>query len=84
MYKKGTILIRYKIDESSSIGIGSIVRLEENANSKYDNCLVTRLKVVEIPGRTDISLFIHGVNLGDFKPIPTLLQRQLNRNTKST
>ena len=75
MYKKGTILIRYKIDDASSIGIGSIVRLEENANSKYDNCLVTRLKVVEIPGRTDISLFIHGVNLGDFKPI-TLLQRK--------
>ena len=42
MYKKGTILIRYKIDDASSIGIGSIVRLEENANSKYDNCLVTR------------------------------------------
>ena len=75
MYKKGTILIRYKIDESSSIGIGSIVRLEESANSKYDNCLVTRLKVVEIPGRTDPDLFIHGVNLGDFKPI-TLLQRK--------
>ena len=75
MYKKGTILIRYKIDSASSIGIGSIVRLQENANSKYDNCLVTRLKVVEIPGRTDTSLFIHGVNLGDFKPI-TLLQRK--------
>ena len=75
MYKKGTILIRYKIDTASSIGIGSIVRLEQNANSKYDNCLVTRLKVVEIPGRTDTSLFIHGVNLGDFKPI-TLLQRK--------
>ena len=75
MYKKGTILIRYKIDDASSIGIGSIVRLQENANSKYDNCLVTRLKVVEIPGRTDTSLFIHGVNLGDFKPI-TLLQRK--------
>ena len=75
MYKKGTILIRYKIDSASSIGIGSIVRLEQNANSKYDNCLVTRLKVVEIPGRTDTSLFIHGVNLGDFKPI-TLLQRK--------
>ena len=75
MYKKGTILIRYKIDKWSSIGIGSIVRLEQNANSKYDNCLVTRLKVVEIPGRTDTSLFIHGVNLGDFKPI-TLLQRK--------
>ena len=75
MYKKGTILIRYKIDDASSIGIGSIVRLEQNANSKYDNCLVTRLKVVEIPGRTDTSMRIHGVNLGDFKPI-TLLQRK--------
>ena len=75
MYKKGTILIRYKIDDASSIGIGLIVRLEENANSKYDNCLVTRLKVVEISGRTDISLSTHGVNLGDFKPI-TLLQRK--------
>ena len=77
MYKKGTILIRYKIDDASSIGIGSIVRLQENANSKYDNCLVTRLKVVEIPGRTYTDLFIHGVNLGDFKPITPLLQRKL-------
>ena len=76
MYKKGTILIRYKIDNASSIGIGSIVRLEQNANSKYDNCLVTRLKVVEIPGRTNTNLPIHGVNLGDFKPMPTLLQRK--------
>ena len=76
MYKKGTILIRYKIDDASSIGIGSIVRLEQNANSKYDNCLVTRLKVVEIPGRTNTNLPIHGVNLGDFKPMPTLLQRK--------
>ena len=76
MYKKGTILIRYKIDSASSIGIGSIVRLEQNANSEYDNCLVTRLKVVEIPGRTDPNLFMHGVNLGDFKPVPTLFQRK--------
>ena len=76
MYKKGTILIRYKVDSASSIGIGSIVRLEESANSKYDNCLVTRLKVVEIPGRTDPNLKKHGVNLGDFKPMPTLLQRK--------
>ena len=75
MYKKGTILIRYKINNASSIGIGSIVRLEQNANSKYDNCLVTRLKVVEIPGRTNTNMFIHGVNIGDFKPI-TLLQRK--------
>ena len=77
MYKKGTILIRYKIDDASSIGIGSIVRLEQNANSKYDNRLVTRLKVVEIPGRTDTNMPIHGVNLGDFKPITPLLQRKL-------
>ena len=75
MYKKGTILIRHKIDDSSSIGIGSIVRLEQNANSKYDNCLVTRLKVVVIPGRTDTNMRIHGVNIGDFKPI-TPLQRK--------
>ena len=75
MYKKGTILIRYKIDDASSIGIGSIVRLEQNANSKYDNWLVTRLKVVEIPGRTDTDLRIHGVNISDFKPI-ALLQRK--------
>ena len=76
MYKKGTILIRYKIDDASSIGIGSIVRLEQNANSKYDNCLITRLKVVEIPGRTDTSISTHGVNLGDFNTVPTLLQRK--------
>ena len=76
MYKKGTILIRYKIDDASSIGIGSIVRLEQNANNKYDNCLITRLKVVEIPGRTDTSMRMHGVNLGDFKTVPTLLQRK--------
>ena len=76
MYKKGTILIRYKIDDASSIGIGSIVRLEQNANSKYDNCLITRLKVVEIPGRTDTNMRMHVVNLGDFKPVPTLLQRK--------
>ena len=37
--------------------------------------LITRLKVVEIPGRTDTSMRMHGVNLGDFKPI-TLLQRK--------
>ena len=72
---KGTILIRHKIDGASSIGIGSIVKLQENANSKYDNCLVTRLKVVVIPGRTDTSLRMHGVNLRDFKPI-ALLQRK--------
>ena len=77
MYKKGTILIRHKIDSASSIGIGSVVRLEKDANSKYGNCLVTRLKVVEIPGRTDPRLTTHGVNLGDFKPIPTIKRKEL-------
>ena len=75
MYKKGTIFVRVRAYGWSSIGIGSIVRLEENANSKYDNCLVTILKVVEIPGRTDTNIRMHGVNLGDFKPV-TLLQRK--------
>ena len=77
MYKKGTILIRFRIDEYSSIGIGSVVRLEEDANSKYDNCLVTRLKVVEIPGRTDQRLTTHRVNLGDFRPISTIKRKEL-------
>ena len=75
MYKKGTILIRYKIDSASSIGIGSIVRLEQNANSKYGNYLVTRLKTVALPGHRPPKETTHGVNLGDFKPI-TLLQRK--------
>ena len=76
MYKKGTILIRYKIDESSSIGIGSIVRLEENAYSKYGNYEVTRLKTVALPGYKPPKETTHGVNIGDFKPVPTLLQRK--------
>ena len=74
MYKKGTVLIRYKIDDASSIGIGSIIKLQENANSKYDNCLVTRLKVVEIPGRTDTSMSTHGVRMQDFRPYNRLLK----------
>ena len=75
MYKKGTILIRYKIDDASSIGIGSIVRLEENAHSKYGNYEVTRLKTVALPGYKPPKETTHGVNIGDFKPI-TLLQRK--------
>ena len=75
MYKKGTILIRYKIDESSSIGIGSIVKLEEDAHSKYGNYEVTRLKTVALPGYKPPKKTTHGVNIGDFKPI-TLLQRK--------
>lgn len=75
MYKKGTILIRYKIDESSSIGIGSLVKLEEDAHSKYGNYEVTRLKTVSLPGCKPPKETTHGVNIGDFKPI-TLLQRK--------
>ena len=76
MYKKGTILIRYKIDNRSSIGINSLVKLEQNTYSKYGSCLVTRLKEVEIPGCTNTGLSTYRVNLGDFKPMPTLLQRK--------
>ena len=76
MYKKGTILIRYKIDDASSIGIGSIVRLEEVAHSKYGNYEVTRLKTVALPGYKPPKETTHGVNIGDFKPVPTLLQRK--------
>ena len=75
MYKKGTILIRYKIDATSSIGIGSIVRLEENAHSKYGNYEVTRLKTVALPGYKPTKETTHRVNIGDFKPV-TLLQRK--------
>lgn len=76
MYKKGTILIRYKIDATSSIGIGSIVRLEEVAHLKYGNYKVTRLKTVALPGYKPPKETTHGVNIGDFKPIPILLQRK--------
>ena len=41
MYKKGTIFVRVRVDDLSSIGIGSIVRLEETAHSRNGNYLVT-------------------------------------------
>lgn len=50
MYKKGTILVRVRVVDWSSIGIGSIVRLEATAHSRNANYLVTRLKTVELPG----------------------------------
>ena len=84
MYKKGTILIRYKIDDASSIGIGSVVKLEEDAHSKYGNYEVTRLKTVKLPGYTIPSPSTHGVNIGDFKPIPLLLQRKYKWNINLT
>ena len=77
MYKKGTILVRVKVDEWSSIGIGSIVRLEETATSKNDYCTVTRLKTVELPGRPAPEQIKHGVNLGDFIPIQILKRKEL-------
>ena len=83
MYKKGTILIRYKIDDASSIGIGSVVKLEEDAHSKYGNYEVTRLKTVALPGHRPPKETTHGVNLGDFKPI-TLLQRKHKWNINLT
>ena len=83
MYKKGTILIRYKIDKWSSIGIGSIVRLEEDTLSKYGNYEVTRLKTIILPRRTNTSLSIHKVKLDDFKPI-ALLQRKYKWNIDLT
>ena len=76
MYKKGTILIRYKIDDASSIGIGSVVKLEEDAHSKYGNYKVTRLKTVALLGYKPPEETTHRVNIGDFKPVPTLLQRK--------
>lgn len=76
MYKKGTIFVRVRVDAWSSIGIGSIVRLEETAHSRNANYLVTRLKTVEIPGYKPPKETTHEVNLGDFKPVPTLLQRK--------
>ena len=84
MYKKGTILIRYKIDQCSSIGIGSVVKLEEDAHSKYGNYEVTRLKTVALSGCKPPKETTHGVNLGDFKPVPTLLQRKHKWNTNLT
>ena len=75
MYKKGTILVRVKVNEWSSIGIGSIVRLEETAHSRNGNYLVTRLKTVELPGYRAPIPITHGVNLGDFKPIQPLKRK---------
>ena len=69
MYKKGTIFVRVRVDDRSSIGIGSIVRLEETAHSRNGNYLVTRLKTVEIPGHPAPARVEQGVNLRDFIPI---------------
>ena len=77
MYKKGTILVRVKVDKWSSIGIGSIVRLEETAHSRNGNYLVTRLKTVELPGYRAPAQIKHGVNLGDFIPIQILKRKEL-------
>ena len=77
MYKKGTILVRVKVNEWSSIGIGSIVRLEETALSINENRMVTRLKTVELPGHQAPIQITHGVNLGDFKPIQPFKRKEL-------
>ena len=77
MYKKGTILVRVRVDDWSSIGIGSIVRLEETAHSRNGNYLVTRLKTVELPGHQVPIQITHGVNLRDFIPLP-LFKRKHN------
>ena len=77
MYKKGTVLVRVKVDEWSSIGIGSIVRLEETALSRDENRMVTRLKTVELPGHQAPIQITHGVNLGDFKPIQPFKRKEL-------
>ena len=77
MYKKGTLLVRVRVDTCSSIGIGSIVRLEETALSVNENRLVTRLKTVELPGRQTPIQITHGVNLGDFKPIQPFKRKEL-------
>ena len=77
MYKKGTILVRVRVDDWSSIGIGSIVRLEETTYSRNGNYLVTRLKTVELPGHQTPIQITHGVNLGDFKPVKLTKRKQL-------
>ena len=77
MYKKGTILVRVKVNEWSSIGIGSIVRLEETALSRNENRMVTRLKTVELPGYRAPAQIKQGVNLGDFKPIQPFKRKEL-------
>ena len=77
MYKKGTIFVRVRVDGMSSIGIGSIVRLEETAHSRNGNYLVKRLKTIELPGRQVPIQITHGVNLGDFKPIQPFKRKEL-------
>ena len=77
MYKKGTILVRVKVNEWSSIGVGSIVRLEETALSINENRMVTRLKTVELPGYRAPAQIKHGVDLGDFVPLPVLKRKEL-------
>ena len=77
MYKKGTILVRVRVDDWSSIGIGSIVRLEETALSRNENRMVTRLKTVELPGHQAPIQITHGVNLRDFKPIQPFKRKEL-------
>ena len=77
MYKKGTVLVRVKVNEWSSIGIGSIVQLEETALSRDENRIMTRLKTVELPGYRAPAQIKHGVNLGDFIPIQILKRKEL-------
>ncbi len=77
MYKKGTIFVRVRVDDWSSIGIGSIVRLEETAHSRNGNYLVTRLKTVELPGHPAPALVEQGVNLRDFIPLPLSKRKEL-------
>lgn len=77
MYKKGTILVRVKVNKWSSIGIGSIVRLEETATSKDDYCTVTRLKTIELPERPAPEQIKQGVNLGHFIPLPVHKRKEL-------
>ena len=77
MYKKGTILVRVKVNEWSSIGIGSIVRLEETATSKDDYCTVTRLKTVELPERPAPEQIKQGVHLGHFIPVQPFKRKEL-------
>ena len=77
MYKKGTIFVRVKVDDWSSIGIGSIVRLEETATSRNEYCTVTRLKTVDLSGRPAPEQIKQGVNLEDFKPIQPFKRKEL-------
>ena len=77
MYKKGTILVRVRVDDWSSIGIGSIVRLEETAHSRNGNYLVTRLKTVELPGRPAPEEIKQEVHLEDFIPLSLFKRKEL-------